>query len=409
MTAADLSTMDLLDPAFYASGRAHEVWAAMRAHAPLHRQPLPGGGQLWSVTRYRDACRVLANHREFTSERGTLLNQLGRGEVAAGRMLVAADPPRHDELRRPLNRLFAPRSLARSEDAVRRAVRRVLAPARDGGEWDLAEAVAQLPVAVAGGLLGLPEADWPRLSRWTSMAAAPDDPAFLVRSSHATLAIAHHSLFDYFAQQIRARENGGGDGEDLVSYLMTMRAGEGPLTREEIVVNCYSVLLGANATTPHTVAGTVLALTANGGRYWRADLADDPDRITALVEEGLRWTSPAMSFLRHAVCDVEIGGGTVPAGDPVAVWVASANRDGEVFTDADRFDITRTYNPHIAFGFGPHYCLGAGLARLTLRVFFTEVLRSIGAVELAGPPVYLRSTFVAGLARLPVRTPTSPR
>ena len=233
------------------------------------------------------------------------------------------------------------------------------------------------------------------------MAAAPDDPAFQVRHPHATLAIAHHELFDYFSRQIRVRENGVGR-DDLISYLMTMRAGGGPLTREEIIVNCYSVLLGANATTPHTVSGTVLALIAHDDQYRLA--AADPDRIPALVEEGLRWTSPAMSFLRHAVCDVEIGGGTVPAGDPVAVWVSSANRDEDVFDDASRFDITRTPNPHIAFGFGPHHCLGAALARLTLRMFFTEALRSIDRFELAGPPVFLRSTFVAGLARLPVRT-----
>jgi cytochrome P450 len=239
------------------------------------------------------------------------------------------------------------------------------------------------------------------------MAAAPDDPAFQVRDAHATLAIAHHSLLDYFTQQMRARDAAGAAGDDLLSYLMGMRAGDAPLTREEVVVNCYSVLLGANATTPHVIAGTVLALAAGDGWFRPADLAADPAAVVALVEEGLRWTSPAMSFLRHAVHDVDIGGATVPAGDPVAVWVASANRDDAVFQRADQFDPGRATNPHIAFGSGPHYCLGAALARLTLRVFFTELLGLGGELHLAGPPTYLRSTFVAGFARLPVRIRTS--
>jgi cytochrome P450 len=222
-----------------------------------------------------------------------------------------------------------------------------------------------------------------------------------VGTSRTTLAVAHHSLFEYFARQLSDRHEGG---DDIISHLKGMRAGGRPLSREEIILNCYSVLLGANATTPHTAAGTVQALAADGGRYWRRELAADPRCVSTIVEEGLRWTSPAMSFLRHSVDDVSIGGGTIPAGDPVAVWVASANRDAEVFADADRFDGARTPNPHISFGFGPHYCLGAAVARLTLRTFLEEVLGSIAWLELAGPAVHLRSTFVAGLTRLPVRT-----
>jgi cytochrome P450 len=396
----DLDGVDLFDARFYAEGDPHPVWAYLRAHVPLHHQVLPDGRAFWSVTRYSDACRVLGGHREFTSERGSLLVQLGRTDAAAGRMLVATDPPRHLELRRPLNAMFAGPALAGTESRIRAAARAVLEPARRGGEWDLARHAGMLPMAVAGALMDLPERDWAKLVEWTAMAASPDDPGHRVASTAATLAIAHHRLFEYFAALVAERAGTG--GTDAVRLLMTMRAGAEPLSREEIVVNCYSVLLGASATTPHTVSGTVLALIEHPDQFrW---VRADHSRIPALVEEGLRWTSPANSFLRYAREDVELSGGVVPRGDAVAVWVGSANRDEEIFAQPQRFDAGRPDNRHIAFGFGPHYCLGAAVARLTLRIFFEEAFELIEEFELAGEPRHLVSNFVAGLASMPVRT-----
>lgn len=397
----DLDEVDLFDARFYADGDPHPVWTTMRAHAPLHRQVLPDGRAFWSVTRYRDACRVLGNHREFTSERGSLLIQLGQHDAASGRMLVATDPPRHLELRRPLNAMFTGQALAASEHRIRAAARSVLEPARHGGAWDLAKQATMLPMAVAGALMDLPERDWADLVEWTAMAAAPDDPGHRLASTGATLVIAHHRLFEYFSERVAERAGTGTGADDAIRLLMTMRAGGDRLSHEEIVVNCYSLLLGANATTPHTLAGTVLALIEHPDQF-RAVRADRR-RVPALVEEGLRWTSPATSFLRYAREDVELSGGVVPAGDAVAVWVGSANRDEDVFTEPQRFDLGRTDNRHIAFGFGPHYCLGAAVARLTLRLFFEEVLELIEEFELAGEPRHLASNFVAGLASMPVR------
>jgi cytochrome P450 len=257
-----------------------------------------------------------------------------------------------------------------------------------------------LPMAVAGLLMGLPEQDWARLVQWTNMAAAPEDPEFRLASAGATLAVAHHQLFQYFAEQVERRR--GTEGEDAIGLLMTMQAGQNPLSTQEIVVNCYSILLGATATTPHTVAGTVLALIENPEQF--EAVRDDRSLLPGLVEEGLRWTSPANSFLRYAVEDVELSGGLVLAGSAVAVWVGSANRDDEVFADPYRFDVTRADNRHIAFGFGPHYCLGAAVARLTLRVFFEEVFDTVTEFRLAGEPRHLVSNFVAGLSSLPVST-----
>jgi cytochrome P450 len=387
---------DLFSPRFYATGDPHPLWAAMRAAAPLHRQELPDGRAFVSVTRFHDACRVLGNATEFTSERGSLLHQLGHGDAAAGQMLVSTDPPRHAELRRPLNRRMSARSVAAFDGTVRAAVAAVLAPALDGEVWDVAGSAQHLPVAVAGALLGLPEEDWPELARWTAMAAAPDDAMWRMRSGAQVLAVAHHSLFEYFTRQLDRRRDSAAD--DLVGHLMSMVAGDGHLSDPEVIYNCYSLLLGANATTPHAVAGTILALIEHPDQWRRA-----AHTVDTLVEEGLRWTSPANSFLRHAVTDVELSGGTVRRGEAVAVWIGAANRDERVFPAPYRFDVERADNRHIAFGFGPHYCLGASLARITLRVFFREVFRLFDGIDLAGEVAHLTSAFVAGYTSLPVR------
>ncbi|MEY9846721.1 cytochrome P450 [Streptacidiphilus sp. MAP5-3] len=393
----DLNRVNLFDPRFHATGDPHRVWAAMRERAPLHRQELPDGRSFWSVTRYHDVCRVLGEHREFTSERGSLLHQLGTNDAASGLLLVATDPPRHTELRRPLNRMFSATGLAATRERIRAAVRGILAPALDVGEWDLAECAAKLPMAVAAQVMDIPEEYWPDLVAWSAMAASPEDPAHAVPDGSALL-VAHHGLFDYFSREFDRRS--GTPGDDAIRLLMTMRGGE--LSREEVVVNCYSLLLGANATTPHTVTGTLLALAERPWLYRRA--AAEPAAIPGLVEEGLRWSSAASCFLRHAVDDVEIAGGVVPAGDPVAVWIGSANRDATVFRDPELFDPTRGDNRHIAFGFGPHYCLGATMARITLRIFFEEFLGLFEEIEPAGEPVRLASNFVSGYTRVPLRT-----
>lgn len=395
----DLARVDLADPGFHADD-PHLVWAAMRARAPLHRQESADGRGFWSVTRYADVCRVLSGHDEFTSTRGSLLTQLGGREAAAGAMLVASDPPAHTRLRRPLAGWFNAGSVARLRDRVTAAVRGTLHGVAESGTWDVARETAALPVAVAAALMGLPEPDWPDLVRWTGMAAAPEDPAYRVARPEVTLAVAHHSLFEYFSDLARAR-SATAARDDLVGHLLAMTAqGADTLTREEMIVNCYSILLGATATTPHTISGTVGALAVRPQLY-RA-VVGEPGLVPDLVEEGLRWTSAASSFLRHATRGLELAGGFVEPGEAVVAWVGSANRDVEVFTDPFRFDVERRPNRHVAFGYGSHYCLGATLARMTLQVFFTEFTRVVGAVRPAGAPVHLRSNFVRGLTSLPV-------
>ncbi|WP_309095403.1 cytochrome P450 [Streptomyces sp.] len=397
----DLDRVDLFDLDLYTHGDPHPVWDAMRAEAPLHHQVLADGREFWSVTRYEDVCRVLGSHQEFTSERGTVVTHLGVDDVAAGKLMTSTDPPRHTQVRRAIGSRLTARAVAPWEDRIRQAIVKFLEPALDGSVFDLAERALLLPAIVTGPLLGIPERDWDELVQLTAMVTAPSDPHFRQGGEAATLAISHHELVAYVTAWVKQRRAAGGEDSSLLDHLMSVRAGEAPLTDEEIALNGYSILLGANVTTPHTVSGTVLALVERPEQFEKAQA--DPSLVPNLVEEGLRWTSAACNFMRYAVGDTRIGGGTVPAGGAVVAWIGSANRDAAQFTDPHTFDITRTgAKRQVAFGFGSHFCIGAPLARMTLRVFFEELLQRCGSIEVAGEPEHLRSYFIAGMTHLPV-------
>ncbi|MGW1993892.1 cytochrome P450 [Embleya sp. NPDC001921] len=396
----DLDRVDLFDLDLYTSGDPHPIWDVMRAKAPLHHQVLPDGREFWSVTRYEDVCRVLGDHREFTSERGTVVTHLGEDDVAAGKLMTSTDPPRHTQVRRAIGAKLTARAVASWQDRIRESIVRFLEPALDGDTFDLAEKAHRLPMIVAGPLMGIPERDWDELVQLTAMVTAPSDPHFKHGSEAATLAISHHELVTYVTQWVKRRRSAGDEDGSLLDHLMSVRAGDAPLTDEEIALDGYSLLLGANVTTPHTVSGTVLALVERPEQF--AKVQADPSLVPSLVEEGLRWTSAACNFMRYAVDDVEIGGGTIPARGAVVAWIGSANRDESQFTDPHRFDVTRRENRHVAFGFGPHYCIGGPLARQTLRIFFEELLQRFESIELDGEPQHLRSYFIAGMTHLPI-------
>ncbi|WP_055611546.1 cytochrome P450 [Streptomyces phaeochromogenes] len=397
----DLGRVDLFDLNLYTSGDPHAIWDVMRRKAPLHHQVLPDGREFWSVTRYDDVCRVLGDHRGFTSERGTVVTHLGVDDVAAGKLLTSTDPPRHTQVRRAIGSRLTARAVASWEDRIRQAIVRFLEPASDGDIFDLAEQALLLPAIVTGPILGIPERDWDELVQLTAMVTAPSDPHFQHGSEAATLAISHHELVTYVTEWVKGRRAAGGEDGSLLDHLMSVRVGDAPLTDEEIALDGYSILLGANVTTPHTVVGTVHALIEQPEQFAKAQA--DPSLVPNLVEEGLRWSSAACNFMRYAVDDVRIGGGTIPARGAVVAWIGSANRDESQFPDPHEFDITRSgAKRQVAFGFGPHFCIGAPLARLTLRIFFEELLKRFGSIDLAGEPQHLRSYFIAGMTHLPI-------
>ncbi len=398
---AQLSRVDLADPALLASDRRYAVWDQLRQHRPVHWQPVPDAGTargFWSVTRYRDVNRVLADHTCFTSERGTLLNLLGRRDPAAGQQMAATDPPRHGRMRLPVQRAMGASSARRYVRDVQAGVRALLADHTAGGSFDAATMLAGLPLAVVGPLLGVPVADWPDLTRLAGMCTAEDDPAYrLPEGTAATLRRGHRELFAYFTDLARQRARSG--SEDLVSLLLRMEVDGQPLGRGAVVSNCYSLLLGASVTLPH-VPTAALAHLAGTDRY--AHWAHRSDLLTSGVEEALRWASPASHFMRVARRPVDLSGVTVAAGEAVVAWLGSANRDPAVFARPDEFDVRRAPNRHLAFGAGRHYCIGSHLARLALRLFFAELFATFESLTPDGEPVRVRSTFLSGYQQLPL-------
>jgi cytochrome P450 len=248
--------------------------------------------------------------------------------------------------------------------------------------------------------MGVPEDDWPRLTRLTTMAIAPDDPDFS-EGGPASLALvaAHHELFQYFSRQVAARA--GRLSSDLIGVLMDLEIDGAPLTHESIIYNCYSLILGANVTTPHTITAAVQILIEQPDVHRR--VRADRRLVRSFLEEALRWSSPANHFMRYAKRDVQLGGHDVPSGAAVVVWLGSANRDEDVFAHPYVFDVQRHPNPHIAFGYGPHFCIGAALARTSLELLFNEILARVERFELTGIVAHLASNFVAGIKRFPVR------
>ncbi|WP_151482122.1 cytochrome P450 [Streptomyces albicerus] len=394
--SVDLDAVDLVDPRTYAHGDPHPVWHALRARDPVRWHPVGSGG-FWSVTTYDDASYVLRDHTAFTSERGTLLSLLGKDDPAGGRQMAATDPPRHTRMRAPLQRALTIKAVERSTGLIAEQVRRLLAPARSGEPFDLAEALTQLPMAVAGMLMGLPQEDWPRLTRLTLMAIAADDPEYMSQETpEATVELAHRELFAYFAEIVRLRRRTPGD--DLISLLMTTAVDGEPLGPGEVLSNCYSLLLGANVTTPYVPLAAFDSLL---GTPALEDLLR-PRSVADALEEALRWASPANHFMRHARHDVELGAVKIRAGDAVVVWLGSANRDEKVFADPYTFDARRKPNRHMAFGSGAHYCVGHTVARVSLRTLLTELGSGFSDFERAGETEHLSSNFVAGIKHLVV-------
>jgi cytochrome P450 len=388
---------DLASPELYTEGDPHLVWQAMRAHSPVAWHPLPGGRGFWSVTRYEDVRRVLRDHEAFSSQHGTVLDMIGVPDSAAGHMMHATDPPCHTGYRRPLERPLSTRALLDHQPLIQSMVVDAVATARPGESWDAAAALTTLPVAVVTRLMGLPPTDVELLRDAAYGSLAPHDPHYRRRSAFDTLRWSHSTLVDYFTHHYRQRQKAA--TADLLSYMVAMDIGGRRMSEEEVVFNCYSLLVGGVVTTGQVMSATLLTLVEQGGgSTWWPSAAP----IASLIEEGLRWSSPTTHFLRTARRDVEIRGVWIRTGDPVAAWIASANRDEDVFEHPYSFRTDRRPNRHLAFGTGPHRCIGRQLARMILRELFAEFGRRVGRVTLLGEPAHLASTVIAGITRLPL-------
>ncbi|MGW4059297.1 cytochrome P450 [Amycolatopsis sp. NPDC004747] len=374
------------------------MWRELRALDGLDWHQVDESRGFWSIVKYADTDHVLRDTATFTSERGTLLDLLGTDDPAGGQQLAVTDPPRHTTRQARLKKALAVRAVDRQREAIRGKILDLLAPLGDGGVFDFGTAMLALPMSVTGSMMDLPEADWPWLSRLTTVCIAADDPEFQDEGGkEATLKEAHRELFGYFQDLMRFRRTALGD--DLLSVLISTEFEGRLMSPSEIVANCYSLLLGANVTTPHA---PTFVLAEFAGTKVVEEWAAHPEANGTACEEALRWASPVNHVLRYATRDVQVRGTEIAAGDAVVAWLGAANRDEEVFTRSETFDLYRKPNKHLAFGIGPHYCVGHSVARVTINVLFEELFGRYTDFALAGPAERLVSNFASGYKHVPI-------
>ncbi len=409
--AGALSGIDFTDLDNFANGFPHELFAVHRREAPVYwhepTEHTPDGEGFWSVATYAEVLAVLKDPLTFSSvtggERpfgGTLLQDL----AIAGQVLNMTDDPRHSQIRRLVSSGLTPRMIRLVEDDLRARTRRLLDAVVPGEPFDfLVDIATELPMQMICILLGVPESE----RHWLFEAIEPQfDFGGSRKASLSQLSVeeAGSRMYTYGQELIAAKRAEPTD--DMLSVVANAKpddlGGEAAPAMSDLELYLFfSLLFSAGAeTTRNAVGGGLLALAQHPDqlRALRADLGTLP----TAVEEIVRWTSPSPSKRRTATKDVTLGGVSVEAGQKVQIWEGSANRDINVFDAADEFDITRKPNPHLGFGQGVHYCLGANLARLELRVLFEELFSRYHAVQVVRPVEWTRSNRHTGIRHLVV-------
>jgi cholest-4-en-3-one 26-monooxygenase len=403
----DVAQIDLLDRDRFTQGIPHEWFTWLRANAPVFHHDEPDGAGFWVITRYDDIVAANRDAAAFSSSQdlGGVVTLEGPtapfpGTEMAGNMMLFMDPPGHTRYRKLVNRGFTPRMIAALEPHVRELTAGIVEAAIAKGDCDfVVDVAAELPLEVIAELLGVPREDRHKLFDWSNRMVGSEDPEYQVSEQHVMEA--QVEMFMY--AQALAEQRRADPQADIVSTLLAAEVDGDQLS--EMDFNLFFMLLSVagNETTRNAIAHGMNAFLENPDQW--ALLVDDPQaRIPDAVEEILRWASPVLFFRRNATKDVTLGGQTIRAGEKISLWYISANRDENVWDDPFRFDITRNPNPHIAFGGGgPHFCLGAQLARLEIRLLFEELAARVPRLEALGEPERLRSNFIGGIKHLPVR------
>jgi cytochrome P450 len=394
----------------------HETFALLRREAPVWWYDWPHGRGFWCVTKHADVVSISRDTKTFTSEQGANLEDLDEEQRTARQSMLETDPPRHTRLRGLVGPPFTPRAVKAYELALRELTAAVLDRALPLGEFDFVEEIAkQLPIRVLARLLGAPDEDTDPLIAWGDRMIGNTDPELtdvlhdspeseryrlLPFRSPAAL-----ELFEYGHRLAAERRREPSD--DLVSKLVHAEIDGERLSEREFDTMFLLLVVAGNETTRQAIAHGMLALAEHRDQWDR--LREDPELVwTAGADEILRWSSPVLHFRRTATRDVELRGQTIRAGEKVVVWYVSANFDEEVFEDPLRFDVGRRPNAHVTFGGGgPHYCLGAHLAKLEVQVMFDLLLPRLAGLELLGPPERMRTNFTNALKRMPVRVETA--
>ena len=396
----------------YLDGVPHETFRKLRAHQPVAWTQEPDGRGFWSITKYDDVLYVSRHTELFSSRFGIRMEDMDEEETEARRTMMEMDSPEHTRLRRLVARPFTPRQVADYEESIRELAREVIANLHGAREFDFVKDIArELPMKMLGRLLGLPgeDLDW-LVSRGDAL-IGNSDPEFTdyvvdqtdtsqyrLLPFRSPVAI---ELFEYAQAALDARRVT--PTHDVISAILAPN-NDGDTLDDVTLKNFFTLLVAAgNDTTRYTmVAGTQIfieqpKLFAELGTF-------DDVQMKSLVDEVLRWSSTTMHFRRTVLEDTVLGGQELKKGDKVVLWYVSANFDEDHFVDPYRFDPNRSPNDHTAFGLhSAHLCIGAHLARLELRVMFQEMARAWSSIELVGEPERLRSNFITGTKRLPVR------
>jgi len=392
----EASRIDLIDGAFYGQN-PYPAFAWLRANDPVHLDEASG---IWGITKHRDIKDISKDPESFSNAGGI------RPDVGPLPMMIDMDAPEHVERRRLVSNGFTPRRVRDMEDEIRRICDAIIDDVAADGRADfVADIAAQLPLIVIGNMLGVRREDRSDLLRWSDdllKAQGSDDPALIEK-----MLTAFTEYTAYMHGVIDERRATGND-EDLVGILVHAgEDGEG-LDDDSLIHETLLIVIGGDETTRHVLSGGVEALLRSPEQF--DALKADPAKMTKAVEEMLRWVTPIKNMARTATRDVEIRGRTIPEGDKLLLLYPSANRDEDVFDDPDSFDIGRTPNDHLAFGFGAHFCLGNQLARMELRVMVERILERLPDIALASddPLEHRNANFVSGIESMPVRFSPAP-
>jgi cholest-4-en-3-one 26-monooxygenase len=401
----DVGDVDLYDPDTFVPGVPHEYFALLRREAPVLRHPYPDGGHFWVLTRHEDVAFVNRDNATFSSWRkSALIDEPDPDGLAMSRMLMLnMDPPEHTQLRKIVNKGFTPRMIRQLMDHLREEAAGIVDRAREQGEVDFVEEVAaELPLIAIAEFLGVPVEERKVIFDLSNRLVGNADPEYNI-----TVEMAQDAATEMFAyaQELAAHKRKH-PGDDIASALLQAEVDGDRLSDMDFNVFFMLLSVAGNETTRNAISHGMLALLEHPDQ--KQELVEDPGILESAVEEILRWASPVMQFKRTTSKPVTIGGVEIGEDEPIVIYYISANRDESVFDDPYRFDLRRSPNAHtsshIAFGGGgPHFCLGANLARAEIQVIFEQLLPHLPALEQTGPAARLRSNFINGIKHLPVR------
>jgi cytochrome P450 len=401
-----VTVTDIYSPDIYRDGPPHDAFTELRRTTPVCWQDIPGQAGYWAVLRHADLVEVARQPLLYSAETGGVIMEDATPESLESmkRMLLAMDPPHHGQFRRPVAPRFRAKVVAGLEPQIRQVVVDILEEAAERGDVEFVQDVAaKLPSRVFGQVMGLPAEDLPRLHHLAEMLTSAQDPDFDYDGpdadrglTGASIEMAMYAIG--FAGQRRTMAE---PPDDLTTLLLNTEFAGAPM--DDLTFGSFFVQMvtAGNDTTKTMLTAGLLTLLEHPDQL--AALRDDPGKWPDAIEEILRYDNPLHYFRRTAMADTELAGTKIAAGDKVAMIYTSANRDELVFDRPQKFDIRRHPNPHLSFGIAEHFCLGAHLARLEAKVFFTELMERFDSFEVTGRPVRVRSNLNNAYRSAPMR------